>query len=297
MTRGLPLSSAPACRKLIVCADDFGLDVAVNEAVEAAHRGGFLTCASLMVAEAACDEAVVRAKRLPDLAVGLHLSLTSGTSVLPRSQIPDLVGQDGRFNENLALAGVRYFFFPHVRRQLAAEIRAQFEAFVKTGLVLDHVNVHQHFHLHPTVASLVLKIGRDYGVRAMRVPHEPVQVLRRAAPAENIFPPFYQPWVSMLGMRIRRSGLLVNDHVLGLRWSGAMTPERVERLLRHLPEGITELYLHPAVAQTPVLTKAAPGYQYVAEFDALMRKTNQDLLKSQGIHLTTYGALVAAGTP
>jgi predicted glycoside hydrolase/deacetylase ChbG (UPF0249 family) len=36
-------------RRLIVCADDFGRDVAINEAVEAAHQDGILSSASLMV--------------------------------------------------------------------------------------------------------------------------------------------------------------------------------------------------------------------------------------------------------
>ena len=36
--------------KLIITADDFGLDLAVNEAVERGHRDGVLTAASLMVA-------------------------------------------------------------------------------------------------------------------------------------------------------------------------------------------------------------------------------------------------------
>src|SRR5215469_9338832 len=60
-------------KRLIVCADDFGLDVAVNEAVEEAHRHGILSCASLMVAGPAAADALARARRLPTLGVGLHL--------------------------------------------------------------------------------------------------------------------------------------------------------------------------------------------------------------------------------
>ena len=39
-----------------------------------------------------------------------------------------------------------------VKRQLRAEIEAQFAAFAATGLPFDHVNTHKHFHLHPTIA-------------------------------------------------------------------------------------------------------------------------------------------------
>ncbi|MBE1237614.1 hopanoid biosynthesis-associated protein HpnK [Phaeovibrio sulfidiphilus] len=286
--------SSPS-RTLIVCADDFGLDEAVNEAVEAAFRDGFLTCASLMVGEGACADAVARARRLPGLGVGLHVAVTSGRPVLPAGRIPDLVGPDGRFDGNLARAGIRYFFLPRVRRQLADEIRAQFEAFRATGLPLDHVNVHQHYHLHPTVASLILAIGREYGLRAMRVPDEPVDVLRAVAPSETIRAPLYRFWIHMLRARLRRAGLVVNDSLLGLHWTGAMTPERVRALLENLPAGVSELYFHPSVRRTPVLESAAPGYQYVAEYEALMNEDNRACLARQSVTLATWSDL--AGDP
>src|SRR5713226_6684340 len=97
-------------KRLIVCADDFGRDVRVNEAVEAAHRGGILACASLMVGAPAAADAVARARRLPGLRVGLHLVLVDGVASLPPADIPALAGPDGRFDDNQVRAGLRYFF-------------------------------------------------------------------------------------------------------------------------------------------------------------------------------------------
>src|SRR6185312_16149728 len=93
---GTPLLAAtPAspCRgglmkRLIVTADDFGASVAVNEAVEQAHRRGILTCASLMVAGEAAADAVVRARAMPKLGAGLHLVLVDGRPVLPPETVP-----------------------------------------------------------------------------------------------------------------------------------------------------------------------------------------------------------------
>ena len=70
-------------KRLIVTADDFGLAVPVNEAVEQGHLGGILSAASLMVTGDAADDAVARARRLPRLAVGLHLVLVDGKPCLP----------------------------------------------------------------------------------------------------------------------------------------------------------------------------------------------------------------------
>src|SRR5579863_4021100 len=92
---------------LIVTADDFGIHTAVNEAVTAAATDGILTAASLMVGAPAAQDAVRRARELPQLRVGLHLVLADGFAVLPREQIPDLVDSQGRFGDGMWLDGVR----------------------------------------------------------------------------------------------------------------------------------------------------------------------------------------------
>jgi len=288
------LNDTNLARRLIVTADDFGRDVAINEAVETASRGGILACASLMVGAPAAADAVARARQLPGLRVGLHLMLTDGGPVLPPREIPGLVGAGGRFDDNLFRAGLRYFFTPGVRRQLAAEIRAQFEAFRATGLVLDHVNAHQHMHLHPTVARLIVEIGRSYGMCAVRLPSEPAAVLRRAFPGERHRMSVYRPTVAALRRRLRGDGLASNDHVFGIAWSGAMVEERLLGLLPHLPPGVSEIYCHPATRQTPALAAAMPGYRPTEELAALLSPQVRQRIAELGIGLIAYGDLSAA---
>ena len=139
-----------------------------------------------MVGAPAAAEAVELARRLPRLAVGLHLALVDAEPVLPPSAVPDLVDGRGRFRANMALSGAAMFFLPHVRRQMQAEIRAQFEAFRATGLKLDHVTAHKHFHLHPSILSAVIELAKEFGAPAIRAPLEPQGVLagsRASGPA------------------------------------------------------------------------------------------------------------------
>jgi hopanoid biosynthesis associated protein HpnK len=281
-------------RRLIVTADDFGRDVAINEAVEAAHRDGILSCASLMVGAPEAADAVARARLLPGLRVGLHLVLIDGRAVLPPGEIRGLVGPDGRFDDNQIRAGLRYFFAPGMRRCLAAEIRAQFEVFRATGLALDHVNAHQHLHLHPTLARLIVEIGRSYGMRAVRLPAEPVAALRRAFPEERHRAPAWRPVVAALRRRLRRAGLASNDQVFGIAWSGAMVEERVLGLLPHLPPGVSEIYFHPATRQTPGLAAAMPGYRHTEELSALLSPAVRQRIAELGIALIGYGDLASA---
>lgn len=274
-------------KRLILCADDFGRDISVNEAVEEAHRGGVLTVASLMVGGPAAADAVERARRLPNLGVGLHLVLADGFPLLPAAEVPVLVGADSAFDPNMVRAGFRFYFSPAARHQLAAEIRAQFEAFRATGLSLDHVNGHKHVHLHPTVARLLVEIGRDFGMRAARLPFEPVAPLRLAAPDAKPGAPAWSPVVGALRRRLDRAGIVRNDQVFGIAWSGGMVEHRLLALLPHLPDGVSEIYAHPASgAACPV-----PGYRHAEELSALVSPLVRRRIAELGISLARYADL------
>jgi len=278
-------------RWLIVTADDFGRDEAINEAVEAAHRDGILSTASLMVGAPAAADAICRARRLPKLKIGLHIVLTDGAPILPPATLGPLVGRDGKFDGNQVRASLRWFLSPAARRRLAAEIAAQFEAFRATGLALDHVNAHQHMHVHPTVARLVVATGHGYRMRAVRLPAEPAAVLRRAFPGERHRVAMFPPAAAALRRRLRRAGLAHNDHAFGLAWSGEMTEARLLGLLPHLPAGVSELYCHPATATTPALAAAMPGYRHAEELRALTSPAVRRLIADLGISLVGYSDL------
>jgi hopanoid biosynthesis associated protein HpnK len=274
-------------KQLIVTADDFGAAVAVNEAVERAHRDGILSAASMMVAGEAAGDAVTRARNLPRLRVGLHLVLVEGRPVLPAKVVPDLVDRSGHFRTDMARAGAAMFFLPRVRAQLTAEIEAQFAAFQATGLTLDHVNAHKHFHLHPTIAALIVKIGKAHGVKGARVPLEPQAVLGRVEKhrASGVVA-LTTPFAKGLRRRFRRAGIAAPDSVFGLAWSGAMTPDRLAGLIANLPDGLSEIYMHPATGGYP---GSAPGYRYREELAALVDPRMADLIAAHNIRVGGFG--------
>lgn len=283
-------------KHLVVTADDFGLSEEVNEAVERAHRDGILTSASLMVGAPAAADAVERARRLPDLRVGLHLVLIEARPVLPAHRVPDLVGPDGAFRSDAAAYGARVFFSPRARRQLAAEIDEQFAAYRATGLALDHVDAHKHFHIHPAIARELIRAAAAAGVTWIRTPVEPRHVLARVEPAQRGWEALVAaPFARMLAARLRRAGFRTPDQVLGLAWSGAMTPGRVAGLIRNLPEGVTELYVHPATAGG--FAGAAPGYAYAAELEALVCDEARAAVAAAGARLGGFSTIARKSPP
>jgi chitin disaccharide deacetylase len=237
-------------KKLIITADDFGASVPMNEAVEQGHRRGILSAASLMVGAPAVTDAVERARRLPSLGVGLHLTLVGGYPVLPARQIPDLVGADGRFSRHIVRFGIALFFLRNIQRQIEAEIEAQFHRFRATGLPLDHVNGHQHFHMHPVVTRAIARIAPAFGSPPVRIPLEPFLHSWRAAadrPLRRLVSwLFYAAQTHGMRRQLGAAGLPMNDHVFGVYDSGAMVERRLLQFLAHLPDGITEFYCHPA---------------------------------------------------
>jgi len=275
-------------KRLIVTADDFGASSEVNDAVEQAHRGGILTAASLMVAGDAVEDAVVRARAMPALGVGLHVVLVEGRPILPPERIPALVDSNGKFRTDMARAGITIFASPAARRQLAVEIEAQFAAFAATGLPLDHVNAHKHFHLHPTITGAILRIGKRYGMRSARAPIEPRRLLRQVDGTDT-GPRIETVWARLVRARLRRAGMLVPDQVFGLAWSGAMTADRVRGLLERLPDGLTEVYTHPA---TGSYRNAASGYDYRGELSALTDPLAKAVVTRDSIALGRFSDFV-----
>jgi hopanoid biosynthesis associated protein HpnK len=267
---------------LILTADDFGLCDAVNEGVERAHRDGVLTHASLMVAGAAAADAVARARRMPDLKVGLHLVAVEGPAVLTPSLIPALVDADGLFPSDQLRLGLRYFFLPHVRRQLAAEIEAQFEAFAATGLTLSHADAHKHMHLHPTVGRLMLRIGKRHGLPRIRVPAEPPDVMAACGVPPTFGSRAMYQWCRVLRRQAQSAGIATNDAVFGLAWTGQLTEQRLLNLLSHLPQENAEIYFHPAARHDAILDRLMPGYLHVKELRAITSlKTKNKMTYSQ----------------
>jgi len=271
------MASREARRRLIVNADDFGRSHAINQAVIRAHREGILTTASLMVNEAAANEAIAVARENPNLGVGLHLALVCGRSALPPSDIPNLVNNQSQFTDNSVAAGFRYFFSSDCRAQLRDEIAAQFEKFRATGLPLDHVNGHLHLHLHPAVFKILCDNARPWGIHAMRLTRDPFFLNARLASGRWFHRFSHAVIHHVLSARalpvLARLNIRHTQAVFGLLQNALVDDDYVTKLLPLLPPGDSELYSHPSLDQ------------FKNEFDALVNPSTRALVRQLGIQL------------
>ena len=282
-------------KHLIIVADDFGLSPEINDAVEMAHRRGILSAASLMVGGPAAADAVRRARAMPGLRVGLHLALVDADPTLSLERLRGLIDGSGRLRSDLVGLGLSLAASPNLRRRLRAEVEAQFREFAATGLALDHVNAHRHFHVHPLVASMILDRGPALGLRALRAPVEPRGLIRAAEPESKVTArPLETQFGRFLQARARAAGIKVASGVMGLRWSGAMTRRRWLALAPVLPEGVWEIFCHPATKD--VFPGSAPGYRYTEELAALMDPDTMRCVAETGATRGGYADLAQAHT-
>lgn len=285
--------------RLIINADDFGASREVNAAVLRAHREGFLTSCSLMVGGEAFQDAVLGAKEHPGLAVGIHLATVMGRAVLPHQVIPHLVDRQGRFSRNSTWSGLKYYFLPAVRRELRQELQAQFERFAATGLPCSHIDSHLHMHVHPVIFKAALDLGKQFGIRCMRVPRDDLSASLRIeaggflGKAVGTF--VFDLLTRAMRKRLRHHGFVFPDRVYGHLMSGRMDKRYVLSVIERLRPGTTsEIYFHPAVY--PAGTALAPREaQCARELDILMSGSILRRMEALGIQRSNYRDLLEEG--
>ena len=146
-------------------------------------------------------------------------------------------------------------------------------------------------HLHPIVGRMLLEAGAEHGLPAVRIPAEPPHVMLACGTPQGLGERALYAGTRVLRAQARRAGVRTNDHAFGIAWSGHMTSDRIVRLAKHLPPGLSEIYFHPATRQNALLTRLMPGYEHEAELAALTDPAVQAALDGVGATRTTYDVL------
>ena len=239
-------------RKLIVTADDVGLDPGMTAGAIEAHENGIVTACSIVANGVAFDDAVERLRDVPKLAVGVHLalveerSLTTG-ALMPRNYVRFLLER---------------------KRDPEPELRAQIEKVLKTGLRVTHVNGHQHLHMLPRIFELVQRLAIEYHIPYVRTVRDfggRVPLARRVA-------------IKALS-RFNNKGS--NDRTIGVANAGHLDIGLILELLDYV-DGVTELVTHPGLGVTRY---PHWNYEWDRETRALCDPRVREAIRAKGIEL------------
>lgn len=283
-------------KHLVVTADDFGMSLEVNEAVEEAHRNGILTNASLVVAGAAAEDAIRRAKRMPGLGVGLHLAMFGAPAQQAGGEQHRLAPDGENLGESPVSTGIAIMFSPTTRAAARREIEAQFRAFGQTGLELGHLDGHWHCHQHPTILNMAITVGRPLGLRAVRIPYEGLGWSHRVTGHRRLGARIghalsHAPLAGFMRLRTKAAGLRANDHFFAKSDAGSVSSDQLLGLVKNLSDGVTEVGLHPSTRQRIGLHSPPPDWDSAGELTALTDPRLRPEIERRGIILSRWADL------
>jgi len=163
---------------LTITADDFGFSPSVNEAVLRVAEFGVLGAASLMTNMPFAEEAAAAVKqRTPNLCLGLHFTLTSGTACAPKEEISLLIDGNGYFRHGfgglfMLLRGKNGGVGRRqIQREFVAQLAEADRLAKEYGVEFKRLDSHQHVHALPGIFE-VLQDEAERRRWTLRVPRE-----------------------------------------------------------------------------------------------------------------------------
>ena len=287
-------------KNLIVNADDLGWTTGVNRGIAEAHRNGIVTSASLLANGAAFASGVELAKSTPGLGVGVHLNLSDGPPIAPRELVASLLNDQGGFAGGPESLLLRIAKRDVTVREVEQEWEAQIEKVKDAGIQPTHLDGHKHVHMLPGLFEVALRLAKRYGIGAIRVAHEASSLRSALSAGDELHTSVVlKQGVQARGLKLlardareqaERAGISTADYFCGIAQTGEMTKEGVARLLRHLPEGTTELMSHPGYADQELQNSATRlQASRQTELEILTDVEIRNLVASQGIRLIDYG--------
>jgi predicted glycoside hydrolase/deacetylase ChbG (UPF0249 family) len=265
-------------RLLIINADDFGMCHAENAATIAGLEKGAFCSATIMVPCAWFAAVVHFAQRAPNADLGVHITHTSEWAtykwgpVCGASAVPSLVDARGYFHRDVESV------YAHARLdEIERETRAQIERALAAGIDVTHLDSHMGtVQLDINYHDLYVRLAAEYRL--------PIRMARRS-------------WMHHKGMAqivelADHLGVLSPDHF----WFGG--PRRPEEtvtywtnLLRTLPPGVNELYVHAALDEPEMHAIGDAWAQRVADYEFFTAPATRALLRDLAVTLIGYRAL------
>ncbi|MDD5488459.1 MAG: ChbG/HpnK family deacetylase [Candidatus Omnitrophica bacterium] len=282
---------AKKVKKLIINADDLGLSRSVNEAVKTCYLDGCITGTSVIPAGSEFVDAVRMLEDISKREVGVHLALTGGFSPVSRdlSLIGSLVGPDGKFPAGYLGVVSKYARGVLDLDEVYSEFSRQIDKVNTAGLTITHLDSHEHIHMLPSVLTVVMRLARENDIPYVRFPKEPLAVVRKHMSIHNLFR--YNMLRLLSGALERNFDVgypISNDHFLGHFHSGNIDDGVLGFMMDNLPDGLTELAVHPGANMEDLTEKSPWHVNAPRELEVLLGGNWRKKLKDGGIELVTH---------
>jgi predicted glycoside hydrolase/deacetylase ChbG (UPF0249 family) len=213
--------------------------------------------------------------------------------VLNPGRIPSLVDENGRFHvaygtflRRLVLGRIR---LPEVQQELEAQISLVLDH----GLNITHLDSHQHLHLLPGISGVIAQIGKRTGIKRVRIPAEVVVPgCESSSRLRQIQGRLIYRLAQSRRRMFRRAGFTSPDHFFGFDCGGRFRLDNWIKLIPQLPEGVSEVMVHPGDNTAALEEMTRWGYLWEEELAALTDPRVRELLDKYKVQLINFGDLV-----
>ncbi len=293
-------------KQLIINADDYGLSTPVSEGIIKGWSEGIISSTSAIMNMRKASHWV---KNAPEaMPIGLHLNVTLGQPVLAPELVPTLVNAQGNFYSLIELLKrFRDVSFDELR----AEAQAQAARFMRSGRSFDHIDYHQHvFVIYDPFFPIVVELAQQYDVPIRQPIPIKVKVPNKKTSTDYVWDyvqlglqnpvlmmqtlPKMVLWERERTKDIEAHSLRTPNHLL-LDLFRNYSYEKFEAIIKQIPEGVTEMVVHPALNSTAdkagEYTERYGLEERSSELDLLCDDRARAFLISQSIELTNFSSL------
>lgn len=153
--------------KLLVNGDDFGLTMGVSKGIIDAIKNGIMGDTTAMANMESFDESIKLAMENGINEMGIHLTMTCGKPILPKSEVSTIVDENGYFfKKSVLVEKIDEVDFSQIEK----EMRAQINRFLESGMKMNHMDSHHHFYaFDKRIFSVVAKLAKEFNI-PMRCP-------------------------------------------------------------------------------------------------------------------------------
>jgi len=277
------VDSHGASIRLVVNADGFGVSAARTRGVLAAHQDGIVTSTSVL-GNAVHPEAIkADLGQVPNLGVGVLLSLEDGAPVAKPETVPSLLVGSARFpprERDILLNWAKVAMQP---AHIELEFDAQVARLRDLGLVIDHLCARGSVGFLPVVAQAMENVARRHGIAGLRTTVERPTLAWVADPKRGLATAAFgaMAWYSRRQLGSRRHG----PQSWGYFERGRLDEIRILEILGRLGSGSHELICQPDLDPS---SQDSPKH---SEVKALTSTRVREALTSRHIELCRWSDL------
>jgi hypothetical protein len=283
---------------LIVNADGFGFTEGCNLGIFEAIENGIVSSVSVNMNFPPAEETLKLQKEYNHISIGVHLNPIVGKPVSDLQLVPSLINPATKeffggpeFVRRLSIGAIRL-------KELEMELRNQLKKAFDMGINVTHIDSHQDRHLHPSYFRLFLKVGAEFGIKKMRTHNYYFLSYKRSDvfkyyfrnPTKILihnFHRFNMAYAKKMGFKMADRNLVF----ILLKKGAKYLLENWVFALNNLPEGCSEVYLHPAYPDQALHKYASYVSERESERKIIQEPVLKEIIMRRDIKLINYREL------